>query len=158
MLHLYLGTNKALIRNSLYVLDSWGKIEAINRCSTVAVSTVAVRKCLPEGPSRSGVGNVISCIGGYRSVATGGCRSVATGDYRSVATGDYRSVATGCCRSVATGDYRSVATGGCRSVATGGYRSVATGDYRSVATGDYRSRTLQTSRCVMCVTYNMRNI
>ena len=45
-LHVYLHTNKTFICNSLYVVDKWGKIEAIIRRST---STV--RKRLPEGPN-----------------------------------------------------------------------------------------------------------
>ena len=47
-LHIYLRTYKILIHNSLYVFDKWGKILAIKGCRTITV-----RKCLPEGTSRS---------------------------------------------------------------------------------------------------------
>ena len=48
-LHIYLRKNKTLTHNSLYVLDNWGKIYAIKRCSTFTL-----RKCLPQGPGRLG--------------------------------------------------------------------------------------------------------
>jgi len=47
-LHFYLRSTKTLINNSLYVFDKWGKHSAIKICCTVTI-----RKCLPEGPSRS---------------------------------------------------------------------------------------------------------
>jgi len=49
-LHIYLGTNKTLIHNSLYVFDNWGKKNSVIKIC----STFTVRKGLPEGPSRSG--------------------------------------------------------------------------------------------------------
>jgi len=48
-LHIYLSTNKTLIYYSVYVLDNWGKMQAIRGCDTIAV-----RKCLLEVPRSSG--------------------------------------------------------------------------------------------------------
>jgi hypothetical protein len=47
-LHIYLCTNKTLIHNSFYVFDKWRENIIHEKCSTITV-----RKCLPEGPSRS---------------------------------------------------------------------------------------------------------
>jgi len=48
-LNIYLRTNKTLVLNSLYVIEKWGKFLSRKKCSKVTV-----RKCLAEGPSRSG--------------------------------------------------------------------------------------------------------
>jgi hypothetical protein len=48
-LHIYLRTNKTLTHNSLHVFDNLGTNLITKRCSNIVV-----RKCLFEGPSRSG--------------------------------------------------------------------------------------------------------
>jgi len=47
-LRIYLRTNKTLIHNSFYIMDSWGwgEDQAIKRCSTFTV-----RKIFPEVPN-----------------------------------------------------------------------------------------------------------
>jgi hypothetical protein len=58
-LHIYLRTNKILIRNSLYVFDSWGEIQAIKRSTTVTVIKCFTRRAKPIRMTSVLIGGVL---------------------------------------------------------------------------------------------------